>query len=55
VTVTVVRGSTSYVRVNQTIDSVGLDGGASVMQSVEIEEVPSDVGQAEIAQARQNI
>ena len=55
VTITVVRGSTSYVRLNQTIDKVGLDGGASVMQSVEIEEVPSEVGQAEIAQARQNI
>ena len=55
VTVTVVSGSKSYVRVNQTIDSVGTNGGTSVMQSVDIEEVPPEVGQAELAEARQNI
>ena len=55
VTVTVVRGSQSYVRVDQTIDSVGVSGGATVMQSIEIEEVPFNIGQAELAKSRQNI
>jgi hypothetical protein len=55
VTVTVVRGSQSYVRVDQTIDSVDVTGGATVMQSIEIEEVPFDIGQAELAKTRQNI
>ena len=55
VTVTVVRGSQSYVRVDQTIDSVDVTGGATVMQSIEIEEMPFNVGQAELAKTRQNI
>ena len=55
VTITVVRGSQSYVRVDQTIDSVSATGGATVMQSVEIEEVPFNIGQAELAKTRQNI
>jgi hypothetical protein len=55
VTVTVVRGSQSYVRVDQTIDSVDVTSGATVMQSIEIEEVPLNIGQAELAQTRQNI
>jgi hypothetical protein len=55
VTVTVVRGSQSYVRVDQIIDSVGVTGGTTVMQSIEIEEVPFDIGQAELAKTRQNI
>ena len=54
VTVTVVRGSQSYVRVDQTIDSIGLSSGATVTQSISIEEVPFDVGQAELAKSRQN-
>ncbi len=54
VTVTVVRGSQSYVRVDQTIDSVSMSGGATVTQSTSIEEVPFDVGQAELAKTRQN-
>lgn len=54
ITVTVVRGSQSYVRVDQTIDSIGLSGGATVTQSISIEEVPFDVGQAELAKSRQN-
>lgn len=55
VTITVVRGSQSYVRVDQVIDSVGASGGASVTQTIEIEEVPFNIGQAELAKTRQNI
>jgi Protein of unknown function (DUF2846) len=54
VEVTVVRGSQSYVRVDQSIDSVGMTGGVSVSQSTSIEEVPFDVGQAELAKTRKN-
>jgi hypothetical protein len=54
VSVTVVRGSQSFVRVDQTIDSIGMSGGASVTQSISIEEVPYDVGQAELAKTRRN-
>jgi hypothetical protein len=55
VTVTVVRGSQSYVKVDQIIDGIGITEGASVTQSIEIEEMPFNVGQAELAQTRQNI
>lgn len=55
VTVTVVRGSQSYVKVDQVIDSVDVSIGASVAQSIEIEEMPVNIGQAELAQTRQNI
>jgi hypothetical protein len=55
VTVTVVRGSQSYVKVDQIIDAIGVTEGASVSQSIEIEEMPFNVGQAELAQTRQNI
>ena len=54
VSVTVVRGSQSYVKVDQVIDSFGAAGGASVTQSITIEEVSYEVGQAELASARQN-
>jgi hypothetical protein len=55
VTVTVVRGSQSYVKVDQIIEAIGVTEGASVAQSIEIEEMPFNVGQAELAQTRQNI
>ena len=55
VSVTVVRGSQSYVRVDQIIDSVDVSVGATVAQSIEIEEVPFNIGQAELAKTRQNI
>lgn len=55
VTVTVVRGSQSYVKVDQVIDGIGVTEGASISQSIEIEEMPFNVGQAELAQTRQNI
>jgi hypothetical protein len=55
VAVTVVRGSQSYVRVDQTIDSVDVTGGATVTQSIDIEEMPFNIGQAELAKTRQNI
>jgi hypothetical protein len=55
VTVTVVRGSQSYVKVDQVIDGIGVTEGASVSQSIEIEEMPFNVGQAELAETRQNI
>lgn len=54
VMVTVVPGSVSYVRVNQTIDSADASHGLTVMQSVQIEEVAPEVGQAELGQTRQN-
>jgi Protein of unknown function (DUF2846) len=57
VEVTVVPGSMSYVRVNQKIDNItsgGAAGGVQVMQSIEIEEVPFDVGQKELEATRQN-
>jgi hypothetical protein len=54
VTVTVVNGGTSYVRVDQTIDSASLSGGVTVNQSIRIEEVPSEEGQAELDKTRQN-
>jgi hypothetical protein len=55
VTVSVVRGSQSYVKVDQLIDVIGVTDGASVSQSIEIEEMPFNIGQAELAQTRQNI
>ena len=55
VTISVVRGSQSYVKVDQVIDAIGVTEGASVTQSIEIEEMPFNVGQAELAQTRQNI
>ncbi len=54
VTVTVVRGGTSYVRVDQNIDGASLEGGVTVNQSIEIEEVSSEEGQAELENTRQN-
>lgn len=56
VEVTVVPGSNSYVRVNQSIVSAGgaAGGGVQVMQSISIEEVPFDVGQQELEATRQN-
>ena len=54
VTVTVVAGSKSYVRVNQIIDSASVGSGVAVSQSVSIEEVSSEVGQEELALTRQN-
>ena len=54
ITVTVIRGSKSYVRIDQTIDSAGVGDGGRVMQSVEIEEVPFNIGQEELAKSRQN-
>ena len=56
VTVTVVRGSQSYVRVDQVIDCDRTSPtGQPSAQSIEIEEMPFNVGQAELAQTRQNI
>ncbi len=54
VTVTVVAGGSSYVRLDQKIDGADVGGGVSVSQSVEIEEVSIEVGQAEIESTRQN-
>lgn len=57
VTVTVVPGSISYVRVNQMIDSIGsggVTGGVQLTQSISIEEVPFDIGQKELELTRQN-
>ncbi|MGH6855795.1 MAG: hypothetical protein ACREDN_10290 [Aestuariivirga sp.] len=54
VTVTVVRGGTSYVRVDQKIDNASLEGGLTVNQSIMIEEVSSEEGQADLARTRQS-
>lgn len=54
VMVTVVASGTSYVRVDQNIDSASLSGGVTVNQSIEIEEVSSEEGQAELEGTRQN-
>jgi len=54
ISVTVVRGSMTYVRVDQTIDTIGMVGDASVSQSTSIEEVPFEIGQAELAKTRLN-
>jgi hypothetical protein len=54
VTVTVVAGGTSYVRVDQKISGADLSSGVTVNQSILIEEVSSEVGQAELAETRQN-
>jgi hypothetical protein len=54
ISVTVVRGSMTYVRVDQTIDTIGMAGDASVSQSTSIEEVPFEIGQTELAKTRLN-
>jgi Protein of unknown function (DUF2846) len=54
VEVAVASASSTYVRVDQRITDVGLDGGATATQQVFIEEVPSPAGQSEIAALREN-
>ena len=54
VTVSVVAGGSSYVRVDQKISSADLSSGVTVNQSITIEEVSSEVGQAELAATREN-
>jgi hypothetical protein len=54
VTVAVVDSGTSYVQVDQTIDSASLSGGVTVNQSINIKEVSSEEGQAELEKTRQN-
>lgn len=54
VTVSVVAGASSYVRIDQRINDADVSGGVTVSQSVEIEEVSSEVGQAELESTRQN-
>ena len=54
VTVTVVAGATSYVRVDQKIVGTDFSKGVTVSQSIEIEEVSRAEGQAELAETRQN-
>ena len=54
VSVAVVPGSQSFVRVEQRIASIGENGAASASQEIAIEEVTPETGQAEIAGTRQN-
>ncbi|MGQ0485963.1 MAG: hypothetical protein ACT4SY_11510 [Hyphomicrobiales bacterium] len=54
VTVTVVAGGRSYVRVDQVISGADMSSGVTVSQSVMIEEVSPEVGQAELEKARRN-
>ena len=55
VMVDVVAGGSSYVRVDQVISGADMSGGVTVSQSVVIEEVSPEVGQAELQQARENL
>jgi len=55
VSVEVVAGGSSYVRVDQVINGADMSGGVTVSQSVEIEEVSPEVGQAELEKARKNL
>lgn len=53
--VEVSEGRSSYIRLDQRISKLGGgNGGVRAMQKVEIEEVPPDVGAAEIAETRAN-
>jgi hypothetical protein len=54
VTVAVVPGSRSYVRVDQRITDIGTAGSASVMQETSIEEVDPETAQSELAQLHEN-
>jgi hypothetical protein len=54
VSVAVVPGSRSFVRVEQRISSIGGSGAMSATQEIGIEEVDPDTGQAEIARTRLN-
>lgn len=54
VTVAVVPGSRSYVRVDQMITSIGKQGMVSATEETVIEEVTGAVGQAELRQTRAN-
>jgi hypothetical protein len=54
ITVTVINGGTSFVRVDQKIHSATLDSGLTVTQSIEIEEVSSEEGQLALEETRQN-
>lgn len=54
ITVAVVAGTESYVRVDQKIDDTSFQDGVAVNQSIDIEEVPGDIGRAELAQTREN-
>ncbi len=55
VSVDVVAGGSSYVRVDQVISGADMSNGITVSQSVEIEEVSPEVGRAELEKARKNL
>jgi hypothetical protein len=55
VQVAVASGGSAYVKVDQRITGISADGGAGAIQEVFIEEVPFDVGQADISKARENM
>ncbi|MBI2718936.1 MAG: hypothetical protein HY245_00930 [Rhizobiales bacterium] len=54
VTVAVLAGSPSYVRVDQNIVNAGLNGGGTISQSIQITEVPADVGRKEVDETKGN-
>jgi hypothetical protein len=54
ITVAVVPGSRSYVRVDQRITRLDAGGSFSATQETLIEEVSAEVGQAELAKTRAN-
>jgi hypothetical protein len=54
ITVAVVAGTESYVRVDQKINDASFQDGVAVSQSIDIEEVPAETGRAEMAQTREN-
>ena len=55
VTVDVVAGGSSYVRIDQVISGADMSNGVTVSQSVEIEEVSPETGRAELEMARKNL
>lgn len=55
VEVAVASGGSAYVKIDQRITGIGTGDGASATQEVFIEEVPVDVGQTDIAKARENM
>jgi hypothetical protein len=54
VEVAVASGGSAFVKIDQRITGIGSGDGAAATQQVFIEEVPIEVGQSEIAKAREN-
>ena len=55
VEVAVASGGSAYVKVDQRITGISTEEGAAATQQVSIEEVPFDMGQADLSKARENM